>query len=118
MLANLTIIGKVVLQLPEVVVVALPVVRVRGFLPTTKVNRRLESLCVRTRDIIAKFCMENKVLEEVDLSKDVTCELTAIERIAVHHGHCDRIRIGVTLTSLCVVVSVNIIDGNVGNSGK
>ena len=53
MLADVAGVGQVVLQLPELIVVALPVVLVAWFLPAAKVDRRLPCFGVAVADVVA-----------------------------------------------------------------
>ena len=62
--------------------------------------------------------MPYQILQEANLSKDVTCELAALQCILVHVGQSYRVRIGVTLAYLSIVVAEYVVDGDIGQSGQ
>ena len=58
------------------------------------------------------------MLDGGEVSIDITCQFLTLQEVFIKHCEGDRVGGGVTLTDSCRIISVNIIDRNIGKSGE
>ena len=98
MLAKLTVVSDVVLQLPESGVVLLNGTLVVAAHPASQVNGWFEALSLAGTDVVAKLGMPYEVLYRCHLKEDVSGQLLAVKQDVVQHCQCHRVGACVSLS--------------------
>ena len=92
MLAPLVGIGKIVLELPEIVAVLLIADGVLAAYPAAEVDHRLVSVGIRFSHIETELCSPCYMFYRSKFSVDVSAEFLSLEENLIHHRKCDRVR--------------------------
>ena len=83
---------KIILQLPEEVIVVLDCAFIGCSCPVSKLNHRGILFCLACSDIKSKFGMPSEVLDRSDIRKDISVEFLTTQENIIHHCQSDRVR--------------------------